>query len=145
MIFIDEIDAVGAIRMKKGMNLGGAHRESEMTLNQLLSEMDGFESEGPNAESNILVISATNLLSNLDPALLRAGRFDHKIEVKMPGPVERAEILKIHLENKQHSLTKLEISKAATVMDNWSGAEIENGVNLAAIESVRTGHEKLSL
>lgn len=70
--------------------------------------------------------------------MLRAGRFDHKIEMKLPTPLERAQILKIHLANKSHSLQQLDISKAATLMDGWSGAEIENVVNLAAIDSIRS-------
>ena len=86
MIFIDEIDAVGYKR-RQGPSSGGLtmNREAETTLNQLLNEMDGFEEN-----QNILVVSATNLLDNLDPALLRPGRFDHKIEIQLPTAPERA-------------------------------------------------------
>ena len=135
LVFIDEIDAVGSQRKSR---LGGgheSHREAETTLNQLLNEMDGFETDAYEG-CNILVIAATNLLTTLDKALLRAGRFDHKIEIHLPNPVERAQILRIHLESKKHDLKALDIGKAATAMDGWSGAEIENTVNLAALEVV---------
>lgn len=92
MIFIDEIDAVGYSR--KDGNLMGNNRETETTLNQLLSEMDGFEEN-----DRIVVVAATNLAKNIDPALLRPGRFDHKIEITLPNKEARIEILKIHLSN----------------------------------------------
>jgi cell division protease FtsH len=100
MIFIDEIDAVGYSRKYStgGGSIGG-NREAETTLNQLLNEMDGFEEN-----EGILVIAATNLINNLDQALVRAGRFDHKIEIKLPTAPERAQIIKIHLKNKKHNL-----------------------------------------
>lgn len=103
MIFIDEIDAVGYSRRSTNMggpSMGGqGNRESETTLNQLLNEMDGFEDN-----HGIVVIAATNLVRNLDPALIRPGRFDHKIEISLPSAPDRAAILKIHLRNKSHSL-----------------------------------------
>lgn len=103
MIFIDEIDAVGYARRKANKGMGtegqGAHREAETTLNQLLNEMDGFE-----ASDNIIVIGATNLIQNLDDALLRPGRFDHKVKTELPNPLERCQILKIHLKNIKNSL-----------------------------------------
>jgi cell division protease FtsH len=110
MIFIDEIDAVGYSRKHTGVGPSiGGNREAETTLNQLLNEMDGFEEN-----DGILVIAATNLVKNLDQALIRAGRFDHKIEIKLPNAPERAQILKIHLKNKKHNLEQMDISKYAT-------------------------------
>ena len=90
MIFIDEIDAVGSKRVAGGGN--GGSREYENTLNQLLNEMDGFEEN-----DQIVVIAATNLINNIDPALQRPGRFDQKIEISPPNAQNRANILKIHL------------------------------------------------
>lgn len=99
-------------------------REAETTLNQLLSEMDGFEdSEG------IIVMAATNLIQNIDPAILRPGRFDHKIEITLPTADERKEILKIYLKEKKHSLNAKGIEVIVERMINYSGAEIENVVN----------------
>jgi cell division protease FtsH len=94
MIFIDEIDAIGYSRGNNNFIAGGGHRELETTLNQLLNEMDGFEEN-----DRIIVVAATNLASTLDPALLRPGRFDRKIEISLPSPQERLDILKIHLKN----------------------------------------------
>jgi len=94
MIFIDEIDAVGYTRGHSNALQNGGHREMETTLNQLLNEMDGFEEN-----DRIIVVAATNLASSLDPALQRPGRFDHKIEIKLPNALDRKEIIKIHLKN----------------------------------------------
>jgi len=97
MIFIDEIDAVG---YKRNSNqFGMSNRETETTLNQLLNEMDGFEER-----DQIIVVAATNLIQNIDPALQRPGRFDRKIEIKLPTVHERFKILEIHLRSKQHSI-----------------------------------------
>lgn len=95
MIFIDEIDAVGYARGNQSFQMLGGNRESETTLNQLLNEMDGFEEN-----NKILVVAATNLIQSLDPALTRPGRFDHKIETKLPTLNERKDIFKIHLADK---------------------------------------------
>ena len=96
MIFIDEIDAIGYKRKQLKQSGGGfgvqSNREAETTLNQLLNEMDGFEEC-----NNILVVAATNLIGNIDDALTRPGRFDQKIEMKLPTPPERAQIIKIYL------------------------------------------------
>jgi cell division protease FtsH len=92
MIFIDEIDAVGFSRGNSNNIIGGGHREMETTLNQLLNEMDGFEEN-----NRIIVVAATNLLKSIDPALLRPGRFDHKIEFSLPALADRIEIIKIYL------------------------------------------------
>mmetsp|Transcript_40622 Transcript_40622/g.61897 ORF Transcript_40622/g.61897 Transcript_40622/m.61897 type:complete len:315 (+) Transcript_40622:439-1383(+) len=131
MIFIDEIDAVGFKRSAGGQR-GFGNREAETTLNQLLNEMDGFESS-----DNVLVVAATNLISNLDPALLRPGRFDRKIEVKLPDALARKKILQIHLRSKNHTCSEKALGKAATQLDGCSGADIENLVNLVALQAVR--------
>lgn len=94
MIFIDEIDAVGYARGNSNMIIGGGHREMEVTLNQLLNEMDGFEEN-----DQIIIVAATNLNNTLDQALLRPGRFDRKIEVSLPELSDRVEIFKIHLKD----------------------------------------------
>ena len=128
MVFIDEIDAVGYRR--SGQGAGGSfgvsvNREAEMTLTQLLSEMDGFDGvEAAYQESNIFVVAATNLIQNIDPALLRPGRFDYKIKVDLPDPISRFQILNINLKNKHHNLDKLAITRAATATDGWTGAQI---------------------
>eukprot|EP00347_Sterkiella_histriomuscorum_P003112 403365543 len=132
MIFIDEIDAVGFSRGNNNYIMGGGHREMETTLNELLNQMDGFEEN-----DKILVVAATNLANTLDPALQRPGRFDQKIEIKLPTLEERVDIFKIHLKNKQHSLQDKDLQLAAKYTEGCSGAEIENVVNLAALQSVR--------
>jgi len=99
IIFIDEIDAVGYRRKSFRNDMLQGNRESEMTLNQLLNEMDGFQEN-----KNLIVIAATNLIDNIDDALLRPGRFDQKIEIEPPTPLERSRILKIHLSNKTNNL-----------------------------------------
>lgn len=98
--------------------------------------MDGFD-----VNDRVIVIAATNMLDNLDPALIRPGRFDRKVEVKLPNALERKQILAIHLRNKNNSLNEMDIAKAATFLDGCSGAEIENLVNLIALQSVRK-HKK---
>ena len=94
--------------------------------------MDGFE-----ATDNIVVVAATNLYANLDPALLRPGRFDHKIKMDLPNPLERCQILNIHLRNKNHNLEQMDVTRVATFMDGWNGSEIANAVNLAALDTIR--------
>ena len=137
MIFIDEIDAVGYRRQG---NTGTAalledlgNREAETTLNQLLNEMDGFEEN-----HNIIIVAATNLVDTIDPALTRPGRFDQLIEMKLPTKVERAQILKIYLRNKSHSLSNTELLQASEALRGFTGAELENLVNLAALEALHT-------
>lgn len=94
--------------------------------------MDGFEEN-----DKVIMVAATNLLTNLDPALTRPGRFDRKIEVELPDVFARRNILKIHLRQKNNELSDKDIVKAATYLDGCSGAEIENLVNLAALQAVR--------
>ena len=127
LIFIDEIDAVGR---QRGTGLGGGHDEREQTLNQLLTEMDGF---GPN--EGIIIIAATNRSDVLDPALLRPGRFDRQVTVDLPDVREREEILKVHARDKVLAPgVKLEFLAKRT--PGFSGAALENLLNEAALLAV---------
>jgi cell division protease FtsH len=128
IIFIDEIDAIGR---KRGTGLGGGHDEREQTLNQILSEMDGFEpAEG------IIVMAATNRPDVLDPALLRAGRFDRQIVVPLPTLEERLAILKVHCKGKRVA-DDADLETIAKGTPGMSGADLENLVNEAALIAVR--------
>jgi len=128
LIFIDEIDAVGR---QRGTGLGGGHDEREQTLNQLLTEMDGF-----GANEGIIVIAATNRPDVLDPALLRPGRFDRQITVNLPDVKGREEILEVHAKGKTFAKgVKLENIAKRTV--GFSGADLENLLNEAALLTVR--------
>lgn len=128
IIFIDELDSIGRHR---GAGLGGGHDEREQTLNQLLSEMDGFE---PN-ESTI-VIAATNRPDILDPALLRPGRFDRRVSVDRPTMIDRVQILKIHARNKPFS-ESVNLQTVAKATPGFSGADLENLLNEAALTAAR--------
>ena len=128
LIFIDEIDAVGR---QRGAGLGGGNDEREQTLNQLLVEMDGFEDN-----SGIIVIAATNREDVLDPALLRAGRFDRTITVNLPDKKGREAIFKVHARNKLID-PKVDFEALAKRTVGFSGADIENILNEAAILAVR--------
>jgi cell division protease FtsH len=134
IIFIDEIDAVGRHR---GAGLGGGHDEREQTLNQLLVEMDGFESN-----DGVILIAATNRPDVLDPALLRPGRFDRQIVVDAPDLKGREGILKVHLRNKPVA-DDVHITTLARGTPGMSGADLANLVNEAALLAVRRGHDKL--
>ena len=136
IIFIDEIDAVGRHR---GAGLGGGHDEREQTLNQLLVEMDGFESN-----EGVILISATNRPDVLDPALLRPGRFDRQVVVPVPDLKGREGILKVHLRKKM-VVDNLEVSILARGTPGFTGADIENMVNEAALMAARRGKEKIEL
>jgi cell division protease FtsH len=131
IIFIDEIDAVGRHR---GAGLGGGHDEREQTLNQLLVEMDGFESN-----EGVILISATNRPDVLDPALLRPGRFDRQVVVPVPDIRGREGILKVHLQNKPLAadVNALQLAKGTP---GFTGADLENLVNEAALLAAR--HDK---
>ena len=130
IIFIDEIDSIGR---KRGAGLGGGHDEREQTLNQLLSEMDGFEtSEG------IVILAATNRPDILDPALLRPGRFDRQIVVPLPEYEERLAILKVHSRDKKMG-ADADLETMAKATPGMSGADLANLVNEAALFAVRRG------
>jgi cell division protease FtsH len=135
IIFIDEIDAVGKQR-GTGINMGNDEREQ--TLNQLLSEMDGFESN-----DNILVIAATNRRDVLDAALLRPGRFDRIINIPLPDKPSRKSILEVHLQNKKID-ENISLDFLAETTSGFSGAELKNLVNEAAIHAVREGKTTIS-
>ena len=136
LVFIDEIDAVGRPR---GAGLGGGNDEREQTLNHLLVEMDGF-----NDNAGIIVIAATNRDDVLDPALLRAGRFDRKITVSLPDRKGREEIFKVHSRNKKLD-DDVNFENIAKRTVGFSGADIENIMNEAAILAVRANRESISV
>ncbi len=136
LIFIDEIDAVGR---QRGAGLGGGHDEREQTLNQLLTEMDGF-----GANEGIIIIAATNRPDVLDPALLRPGRFDRQVQVNLPDQKGRKEILAVHARNKifAKGITLENIAKRTV---GFSGADLENLLNEAALLAVRRNKEAITM
>jgi cell division protease FtsH len=132
IIFIDELDSIGR---RRGAGIGGGHDEREQTLNQMLSEMDGFE---PN--ENVIVMAATNRPDILDPALLRPGRFDRRISVDLPTLKDRVEILKIHSRNKPLA-SDVDLEQIARGTPGFSGADLENILNEAALLAARKGKQ----
>ena len=136
LIFIDEIDAVGR---QRGTGLGGGHDEREQTLNQLLTEMDGF---GPH--EGIIVIAATNRPDVLDPALLRPGRFDRQVTVGLPDKNAREEILKVHAKNKVLA-KNITLEYLAKRTPGFSGADLENLLNEAALLTVRRNKKEITM
>ncbi len=136
IIFIDEIDAVGRHR---GAGLGGGHDEREQTLNQLLVEMDGFESN-----EGVILISATNRPDVLDPALLRPGRFDRQVVVSMPDIKGREKILGVHMQ-KTPIAPDVNVHVLARGTPGFSGADLENLVNEAALLAAKRNKEKLEM
>jgi cell division protease FtsH len=136
IIFIDEIDAVGRHR---GAGLGGGHDEREQTLNQLLVEMDGFESN-----EGVIVMSATNRPDVLDPALLRPGRFDRQIVVSIPDVKGREAILKVHV-RKNILSANVDLSIIARGTPGFSGADLENLVNEAALLAARKSKKEIEM
>jgi len=136
IVFIDEIDAVGRYR---GAGLGGGHDEREQTLNQLLVEMDGFESN-----EGIIVIAATNRPDILDPALLRPGRFDRQVVVPLPDVKGREEILKVHTRNTPLA-EDVDLGVIARSTPGFTGADLENLVNEAALLAARKGKDRVGM
>lgn len=136
LIFIDEIDAVGR---QRGTGLGGGHDEREQTLNQLLTEMDGF-----GANEGIIIIAATNRPDVLDPALLRPGRFDRQVTVSLPDKNARIEILKVHAKNKILS-KNITLEYLAKRTPGFSGADLENLLNEAALLAVRRNKKEITM
>lgn len=134
IIFIDEIDAVGR---QRGAGLGGGHDEREQTLNQILTEMDGFE-----PETNVIVVAATNRPDVLDPALLRPGRFDRRVVIDRPDRKEREQILQVHAKGKP--LAKdVDLEKIAGQTPGFAGADLANLFNEAAILTARRSKKKV--
>ena len=136
IVFIDEIDAVGR---QRGAGLGGGHDEREQTLNQLLVEMDGF-----GANTGVIVIAATNRRDILDPALLRPGRFDRQIVVGYPDVKGREEILKVHTKNKPLG-PDVDLRVIAQTTVGFTGADLENLVNEAALLAARRGRKAITM
>ena len=135
ILFIDEIDAVGR---ERGAGLGGGHDEREQTLNQILVEMDGFDNE-----TNVIVLAATNRPDVLDPALLRPGRFDRRVVLDLPDINDREAILKIHSRGKPLSPTVV-LRQVAIRTPGFSGADLENLMNEAAILTARKGEKEIT-
>ena len=136
IVFIDEIDAVGR---QRGAGLGGGHDEREQTLNQLLVEMDGF-----GANTGVIVMAATNRRDILDPALLRPGRFDRQIVVGYPDVKGREEILKVHTRNKPLG-PDVDLNVIAKTTIGFTGADLENLVNEAALLAARKGRKAITM
>ncbi len=136
LIFIDEIDAVGR---QRGAGLGGGHDEREQTLNQLLTEMDGFGSN-----EGIIIIAATNRPDVLDPALLRPGRFDRQVTVNLPDIKGREEILQVHARGKTFS-PNVSLANIAKRTVGFSGADLENLLNEAALLAVRRNKNQITM
>ncbi|MFA6435624.1 MAG: ATP-dependent zinc metalloprotease FtsH [Candidatus Gracilibacteria bacterium] len=135
IVFIDEIDAVGR---QRGAGMGGGHDEREQTLNQILTEMDGFE-QG----SNVIVMAATNRPDVLDPALLRPGRFDRRVVVDRPDLKAREAILEVHARNKP--LTRVDLKKIAQQTPGFSGADLENLLNEATIRAAKKNQKTVNV
>jgi len=136
IVFIDEIDAVGR---KRGAGLGGGHDEREQTLNQLLVEMDGF-----GINEGVIIVAATNRADILDPALLRPGRFDRRVNVSLPDVKGREEILHVHAKGKKFA-KEVEFKTLAQTTPGFSGAELENLLNEAAILTARDNKSEITM
>ena len=135
LIFIDEVDAIGR---QRGMGIGGGHDEREQTLNQILIEMDGFDTR-----TSVIVLAATNRPDMLDPALIRPGRFDRTISIPLPDLTDREEIIKIHMAGKPID-EGVSTEKLARKTVGFSGADLENMLNEAAILTARENRDKVT-
>jgi cell division protease FtsH len=135
IVFVDEIDAVGR---QRGAGLGGSHDEREQTLNQILVEMDGFDTD-----TNIIVIAATNRPDILDPALMRPGRFDRRVILDRPDVKGREAILRVHVKGKPLA-SDVDLKTLAKVTPGFVGADIENMVNEAAILAARKNNKTVN-
>lgn len=135
IIFIDELDSIGR---RRGAGIGGGHDEREQTLNQILSEMDGFEKD-----TSVIVIAATNRPDILDPALLRPGRFDRQVTIGLPTLSERRDILKVHVRNKPIA-EDVDLERLAGATPMFSGADLENLTNEAALIAARSSKQIIS-
>ncbi len=136
IIFIDEIDAVGR---QRGTGLGGGHDEREQTLNQILVEMDGFDTE-----TNVIIMAATNRPDVLDPALLRPGRFDRRVVIDRPDLNDREAILKVHVRGKPLA-QDVDLFRIAKITPGFSGADLQNLVNEAAIAAAKGGGKQIAM
>ena len=135
IIFIDEIDAVGR---KRGSGMGGGHDEREQTLNQILVEMDGFEKD-----TGVIVLAATNRVDVLDPALLRPGRFDRRVEISLPERKDRLAILEVHFKNKPVD-SSIDLNALAKKTAGSAGADLANIANEAAILAARNNRKEIT-
>ncbi|MEZ5727143.1 MAG: ATP-dependent zinc metalloprotease FtsH [Burkholderiaceae bacterium] len=138
IIFIDEIDALGRARGAFGQ-VGGGHDEKEQTLNQLLAELDGFD-----PRAGLVLLAATNRPEILDPALLRAGRFDRQVLVDRPDKIGRAQILRVHV-RRITVAPEIDIEAIAALTPGFTGADLANLVNEAALQATRAGHDAVGL
>ena len=134
IVFVDEIDAVGR---QRGAGLGGSHDEREQTLNQMLVEMDGFDTD-----TNIIIIAATNRPDILDPALLRPGRFDRRVTLDRPDMKGREAILKVHVKGKPLE-PSVDLASLARGTPGFVGADLENLVNEGAILAARRNKKSI--
>lgn len=134
IIFIDELDSIGR---RRGAGIGGGHDEREQTLNQILSEMDGFEKD-----TSVIIVAATNRPDILDPALLRPGRFDRQVTIGLPTMREREEILGVHVRGKPTE-TDVDLHRLAEATPMFSGADLENLTNEAALVAARSDRKKI--
>ncbi len=135
IIFIDELDSIGR---RRGAGIGGGHDEREQTLNQILSEMDGFEKD-----TSVIIIAATNRPDVLDPALLRPGRFDRQVTIGLPTQREREQVLRVHVRNKPVA-DDVDLERLASATPMFSGADLENLTNEAALIAARTSKQIIS-
>jgi len=135
IIFIDELDSIGR---RRGAGIGGGHDEREQTLNQILSEMDGFEKD-----TSVIIIAATNRPDILDPALLRPGRFDRQVTIGLPTMREREDILKVHVRNKPVG-EDVDLRRLAEATPMFSGADLENLTNEAALIAARSNQQVIT-